>query len=313
MSETAGMRLARLLALVPWLIAHDGITIEAAAEHFGVSPEELERDLWLLVVSGLPGHGPDQLVDIDFWDDGVIHVIDPQTLRRPLRLTPEEGLSLLVALRTLAQVPGIVDRAGILGAAAKVEAALDPGVSVDVLPTVELGVAAEVADAVASAIESDSGLDLTYASASRGEVTHRTVAPLSVHLIDGVAYLEAWCSSSHGRRTFRIDRILAATTTTRPEVPVTPMSPERTEPLIGRIAVEPAERWVADVFRGATIEGTDAQGRAVVVLPLHSLDWGVTVILSLAGGAVALEPAALVEGVAARAAQGLQAYSDPLG
>jgi predicted DNA-binding transcriptional regulator YafY len=91
------------------------------------------------------------------------------------------------------------------------------------------------------------------------------------------------------------------------------MSPERTEPLIGRIAVEPAERWVADVFRGATIEGTDAQGRAVVVLPLHSLDWGVTVILSLAGGAVALEPAALVEGVAARAAQGLQAYSDPLG
>jgi hypothetical protein len=28
---------------------------------------------------------------------------------------------------------------------------------------------------------------------------------------------------------------------------------------------------------------------------------------------VALEPAALVEGVAARAAQGLQAYADPLG
>ena len=96
MTETAGARLTRLLALVPWLMAHDGVTIDEAALHFGVTASDLERDLWLLVVSGLPGYGPDQLVDIDFWDDGVIHVRDPQTLDRPLRLTPDEALVSLV-------------------------------------------------------------------------------------------------------------------------------------------------------------------------------------------------------------------------
>jgi predicted DNA-binding transcriptional regulator YafY len=71
---SAADRLSRLLALVPWLIAHDGVTIAECADHFGVTPEQLEVDLWLLVVCGLPGYGPDQLVDIDFWDDGRIHV-----------------------------------------------------------------------------------------------------------------------------------------------------------------------------------------------------------------------------------------------
>lgn len=311
MSETAGMRLARLLALVPWLIAHDGITIDAAAEHFAITPQELERDLWLLVVSGLPGHGPDQLVDIDFWDDGVIHVLDPQTLQRPLRLTPEEGLTLLVALRTLAQIPGILDRRGILGATAKIEAALDPGIAADSLPSVDLGVTESVAEAIAGAIASGAGLELDYAAATRDDITRRTVAPLSVHLIDGVAYLEAWCASSGGLRTFRIDRILSAAETSRPQVPDSTTIHEPAETVVGRIAVEPAERWVADVFRGAALEGTDAEGRWVVRLPLHSLDWGIGVVLSLAGHGVAVDPPELVAGVALRAAEALEAYSGP--
>jgi proteasome accessory factor C len=96
-----------MLSLVPWLTSHDGVTIDDAARHFDVSPEQLEKDLWLLIVCGLPGYGPDQLVDIDFWDDGRIHVIDPQTLDRPLRLGADEATSLLLGLRLLEQVPGV--------------------------------------------------------------------------------------------------------------------------------------------------------------------------------------------------------------
>jgi proteasome accessory factor C len=106
MSETSTERLARLLALVPWLRANDGITIEQAAEHFGVSADQLTTDLWQLIVCGIPGYGPDQLVDIQFWDDDRIHVIDAIALDRPLRLTGEEVAALHVALRVLAQVPG---------------------------------------------------------------------------------------------------------------------------------------------------------------------------------------------------------------
>lgn len=58
MSDTAATRLSRLLALVPWLLANDGVTLAHAAEHFGVSAEQLEKDLFLLIVSGFPGMGP---------------------------------------------------------------------------------------------------------------------------------------------------------------------------------------------------------------------------------------------------------------
>ena len=34
-------KLAFLLSLVPWLMEHDGATVTAAAEHFGVSPQQI--------------------------------------------------------------------------------------------------------------------------------------------------------------------------------------------------------------------------------------------------------------------------------
>ena len=112
--DTAATRLSRLLALVPWLSAHEGVTIDEAAAHFDVTPDQLQNDLWLLICTGRPGHQHGDLVDIQFWDeDGRITVVDAQTLDRPLRLSPDEAASLLVALRVLAQVPGPHDRAAL--------------------------------------------------------------------------------------------------------------------------------------------------------------------------------------------------------
>ena len=90
-NETAGTRLARLLTVVPWLSANDGVTIAEAASHFGVSEKQFQDDLWLLICTGTPGHLHGDLVDIQFWDeDGSIHVLDAQTLDRPLR--PEQAI-----------------------------------------------------------------------------------------------------------------------------------------------------------------------------------------------------------------------------
>ena len=92
--NSAAGRLQRLLALVPWLRTHDGTTVVAAAEHFGVSTDQLIEDLNLLIVSGLPGHGPGQLVDIDFFDDeGEITVTDgsPWPISVPTMLPVSES------------------------------------------------------------------------------------------------------------------------------------------------------------------------------------------------------------------------------
>lgn len=313
MSESAGARLSRLLTLVPWLMANDGVTIAETAEHFGISPAVLERDLWLLVVSGLPGHGPDQLVDIDFWDDGVIRVIDPQTLSRPLRLTQEEAVTLLIALSTLAQLPGVEDRAAVLGAMTKIEAVLSDGYPAPPIPEVALAADARVAEIVDEALRSDGGLRLTYAAATRGEVTDRVVAPMHVRILDGVGYLEAWCTLAEGVRSFRLDRILSAEPAPRPVLPTTDLQPEVTEPIRALIAVQPEDRWVADVIDAVATEGVDTRGRTLLRVPLLSVDWGISLVLSLAEGTVVLEPPEFARAVAERATAAAAAYPDRVG
>ena len=317
---SAQARLTRLLALVPWLVAHEGVTIGECADHFGVTEEVLQEDLWQLVVCGLPGYGPDQLVDIQFWDDddavrrdGVIRVLDPQTLDRPMRLTHQEALSLLVALRTLAQLPGLEDRDAIVSAAAKLEAA-SAGAEVEREVHVDVAVADDVRAAVDAALTDQRVLDVTYASATRDEVTDRVIQPIRLHSVDGIAYLEAFCRSAGAVRTFRLDRMLAATVG-EPFDPAggeaagdQPPAPAGDAPRTATLRLEPAARWIVDVHRGALVLDDPATGTATVRVPLHSVDWGVRLVLSLRGAAVALDPPELVTAVAQSAAAALASY-----
>ena len=90
-----GPRLQRVLALVPWILAHPGVTLHELAARFEVSERELERDLELLPMCGLPPYTADRLIDVAVIDGGV-EIRLAEYFERPLRLTPAEGLALLV-------------------------------------------------------------------------------------------------------------------------------------------------------------------------------------------------------------------------
>ncbi|MET0826123.1 MAG: hypothetical protein ABWZ89_06380, partial [Acidimicrobiales bacterium] len=66
---SAGERLKRLLALLPWLAAHPGSTIAEISERFGLSPQQLEDDLAVVWMVGVPPYTPDQLIDVEFDGD----------------------------------------------------------------------------------------------------------------------------------------------------------------------------------------------------------------------------------------------------
>ena len=106
-----GDRLARLLNLVPYLLARPGILVADAAADLGVSEKQLREDLELLWVCGLPGYGPGDLIDMAFDGDRVTVTYDAG-IDRPLRLTQDEALALVVALRMLAEVPGVAEPGG---------------------------------------------------------------------------------------------------------------------------------------------------------------------------------------------------------
>ena len=105
--------------MVPYLLAHPGVPLADAARDFDVSESQLRRDLELLWMCGLPGHGP-RAIELG---SGTIMVTFDAGMSRPLRLTAEEALALVVALRTLAETPGLADHEAIERALAKVETA----------------------------------------------------------------------------------------------------------------------------------------------------------------------------------------------
>lgn len=312
MSVTSAARLSRLLAMVPWLYANDGITVAEAARHFGVTASQLETDLWLLIVCGLPGYGPDQLIDIQFWGpDARIHVLDPQALERPLRLSGDESAALLVALRLLAQVPGSHDRQALLSAMGKLQQVAGGQAAQDATVVVDAGTGAETVAAIDAALAQGRTLSIRYAGSTRDAITERVIEPIGVSSLDGRSYLEGWCRLAGDVRTFRVDRILQASIgdgrRERPQQ-ADATGPSDVPVALASVQLAPRSRWALDVY---PIEEPQEQadgsirGRIAVQDP----EWIVRLVLSMRGDLVVLGPDSLREAVVAATDRALQAYA----
>ena len=113
-------RLGRLLAIVPWVAAHDGPEVAEVCRRFGVREEELLEDLNLLFLCGIHPFTPDVLIDVDV-ADGRVWIRMADYFRRPLRLSPQEGLALVSAGTALLSVPGADPDGALATALAKLE------------------------------------------------------------------------------------------------------------------------------------------------------------------------------------------------
>ena len=314
--DSAATRLSRLLALVPWLTAHEGVTIAEAAAHFGVTSEQLQSDLWLLICTGRPGHMHGDLVDIQFWDeDGRITVVDAQTLDRPLRLSPDEAASLLVGLRVLAQVPGPHDRGALAGATSKLEAAAGEALAAadGLSVTVDTTHDPEVSAAVSRALAEGRRLHLTYVG-SLDERTERDVDPMRLLGLDGRTYLEAWCRGAEAVRTFRLDRIeRAEVLDVAAEVPADAEPVDlgagalRPEGAPVTLALAPEVAWIAEEHPVDAVADL-GEGRLQVVMPVADERWLVRLLLRLGSSVTVMDRPDIVERVRAEARSALAAY-----
>ncbi|WP_332838964.1 helix-turn-helix transcriptional regulator [Nocardia bovistercoris] len=123
MTSRLSVRLSRLLNMIPYFIAHPGISAAEAAADLGVSAKQLMSDLNQLWMCGLPGYGPGDLIDLSFSEES-IEVTFSAGIDRPLRLTSTEATALLVALRSIVEMPGMVDPTAADAAIAKIESAI---------------------------------------------------------------------------------------------------------------------------------------------------------------------------------------------
>ncbi len=314
-TETAHAQVSRLLALVPWLQANPGVTFAEAAGHFGVTKEQLNKDLRLAVCTEFGANFV--TLEIEMWTDRIT-VRDARGMEAPLSLTRSEATSLLIGLRLLAQIPGPHDHEALARVENKIEQAagdaaeLVSHVSVsERTPAGDNVPSAAVSDAVAESIRASRALKIRYRSVSRDEVSERTVDPIGVLSTGGSSYVEAWCRTAVAVRLFRIDRIQSAHVLDEPSsVPADIGEPTREVDPIGAEAIfelDPAIAWWADqVPAQGTV--TRADGSALVALRIASEPWAVRTALGFGGQLRVIEPAELASKVGDAAKAALQGY-----
>jgi proteasome accessory factor C len=321
-SANAQDQVARMLALVPYLRARDGIAVDEVARDFGVAPAQIVKDLNVLWFCGLPNSVTGDMIDIDMDAlDGerTVKLTNADYLTRPLRLAPHEALALIVALRALREVGGPGDRDAVDRALGKLEAAAgDVAERASVVDIHITSVDPAIRAKVDSALRGRRQLELTYYVPGRDETTHRVIDPMRLIFSEGQAYLEAWCRRVNEVRMFRLDRMLELTvldTTADPPVDASRtdlsgglFSPDPGDPL-AVLDLAPAARWVADYYPVEERHERD-DGHLCIRLRFSSEGWLERLVLRLGGAATLLEPEAMVRRVRARARDALAHYQE---
>jgi len=311
----AGDRLGRLLNLVPYLLARPGIEVAEAAADLGVTPRQLREDLELLWVCGLPGYGPGDLIDMAFDGDRVTITYDAG-IDRPLRLTPDEALALVVALRMLAETPGMANRDAIERALAKIEHAA--GDLADAPVAVRIPGSDDRLATLRATVERGRALRITYYAQTRDETTERVIDPIRLLMVEGRAYVEAWCRRAEAVRLFRADRIDALEELPEPAAPPPSVelhdvrdgvfSPGPDLPLVV-LRVGRGGRWITEYYPCEDVRPDPHDPEEwLVSLRVTDLAWARRFVLGLGPDATAVSPPALVGQVRAAAAEALAAY-----
>jgi proteasome accessory factor C len=261
-SPRTAKRLNRILAMLPWVIANSGASVDEVCERFGYTRRELAADLDLVFVCGLPGYGPGDLM-VAYIDDDEVVVELADYFANPVRLTPPEALSLLasgMALVSTGQAP-----AALTTAIAKLQRVV-LGEDEDAL-VVDLSEPALVTD-LRSAASDGKVVSIVYTAIATGNTSTREVEPWVVFTTMGNWYLRAFCRSADAERVFRIDRIRELEVTDRTfTVPSVALEPEigytpGEEDVRAQIRLRDQARWVADYFPVETV-ADDADGLVV--------------------------------------------------
>lgn len=265
----ANSRLARLFDLVPFIVKHQGIPIAELAEKFQISVEQLEKDLWLLYMCGLPGQTPLELMEFEF-EDGYVSVRNADELKSPRSLTQIELASLVIGLEILISqgISGAEQLKNKLASKLSTEISYQPAKSDLYLPE------------ISQAIQQNKVLSIIYNGKAR------EVIPFETYTEDRTSYLRAFCKSAEDRRTFKISKIESLEITDNQELAPN-LVPSNETPKTTKIATHKEKRLVREAL------GNSEQ------IDYFSVEWLISETMALAG-AVELEDPQLRAQILAR-------------
>ena len=283
--RVADHEIQRILALVPWIVAHPGTSKHEIAQRFGITDEQLDLDLDLVLMVGVPPYTPGDYIDVEIEYGGAagapggasetsggaseasggaagapeefVTLRMAESFRRPVQLTAAEGLAVLTAGRALLAVPGNDPSGPLASGLDKLAHALGyPDVVVELARPAHL-------DEVRAAVAANDRLEIDYWSAGRDELTTRRVDPFAIFFLQGEWYCSAFCHRANDERLFRVDRIRALHSTGEhfdaPNAVAVPTQIYAARPDDPRVTLRVAAHagWVTEQVRAEQVITTD--------------------------------------------------------
>lgn len=304
-AEPVSTRFPRLLAMVAYLARNGEVSIVELADHFHVSDKQVRKDLDTLWVSGLPGQLPDDLIDFSFSaEETHVSLREGLGLHRPLRFTPRETITLVMALAGLRED---LDDELLAG---EIDTLIDQLTKlVPASPPIESS-GGQLAATIRRAIRAKHSLQLRYVNAE-GVHSERIVDPLRLLYARTRTYLVGYCHRSKAVRNFLLHRIHAiseadASWQASPSDEQCAANGTITPPESGEevtLITDPQLRWLAERLGAHLIQRGD--GSLELTTSFYSVERLVRTVLSVADRISAITPPEAAKAVAQRAAAAL--------
>jgi proteasome accessory factor C len=194
---------SRLLDLVPYLYANQGVSIEKLSSDFKITREETLSDLNTLWMCG---ESRFDLIELEF-ESGFVYIRNAQAINIVRSLSTQESLSIILGLELLKDEFGD-KRPDLISEIESIKSTLTPGLSSVVAASA--GIKASLITAIDSAISARKNLQIDYHSVAEDKHSSRLVVPIEKIRREGHDFLIAFCSTANAKRSFRLDRISTA-------------------------------------------------------------------------------------------------------
>ncbi len=337
---------ARLLALVQWVKTHPGQSFDSLASHFGVSSQQIRKDIDSLSLAGAD-HVPCQGLDFDFADlrEGKVSLSNAGGLANQLYLDELDREVLAFALAALeagpwqsyarqlsqllqsnpdVQVSAVQSQVAASGAgvaATKADVELETAASAEAknLAGPMNTALSQVFATVLEALMTGRALKLSYVDAA-GLSSQRNVDPWWL-VSDGARLtLVGYCHGARAKRRFRLERISALTLggQVRKGAPEPNTSADKRRRARGQswgrtaktatLRIRPSGIWLTQVASPKQVI-YNQDGTITVEIIGRSQAWLESVVLRASGELIAVEPATLLEKVSVRAAKARANYA----
>lgn len=318
---------ARMLALVQWVKTHPGQSFDSLASHFGVSPQQIRKDVDSLSLAGAD-HVPWQGLDFDFADlhEGKVSLSNAGGLANQLHLDELDREVLAFALAALEagpwqsyarQLNQLLQLSPNTPGAAELETAASAETK-NLAGPMNTALS-QVFATVLEALMTGRALKLSYVDAA-GLSSQRNVDPWWL-VSDGARLtLVGYCHGARAKRRFRLERISALSLggQVRKGAPEPNTSADKRRRARGQswgrtaktatLRIRPSGIWLTQVASPKQVI-YNQDGTITIEIIGRSQAWLESVVLRASGELLAVEPATLLEKVSVRAAKARANYA----